>query len=303
MCSVDPVTGDVARVVVDPPVARVYAPYEMRPLIKTIPGRRWLPAPEKCWQIPLTVVDDLADALRAVGCMVFLTRRDGTAWSSGRANHGHRLTRRPIGQARYWTPSGRRVRRRRSGSGQGVASRCRWRSPTHAGAQRCQRCAPGWSTMTAENIALMIANLYAEHNNWPVFPLRGKFPLGNCPRCSPKSAAYASHDKAACACQLCHGYYAATCDTGLIGEWWTRRPSANIGIPTGATTGLIVLDEDPRHDGPATLKRLFAASDPAPAPTLEVVTGSDGRHLLYAHPGGKVKSVDAAFGSNMPGVT
>lgn len=79
----------VSRVVADSTSARVFCPYELRELVKTFPGRKWRPD-EKCWTVGLSTVDALADALRAVGETVFVTRADGTPWTSGRAEHGHR---------------------------------------------------------------------------------------------------------------------------------------------------------------------------------------------------------------------
>ena len=37
------------------------------------------------------------------------------------------------------------------------------------------------------------------------------------------------------------GYLEATLDVDQIDRWWTQRPNANIGIPTG---GLVVIDID-----------------------------------------------------------
>ena len=37
-----------------------------------------------------------------------------------------------------------------------------------------------------------------------------------------------------------HGVHDATTDPVLIGEWWRRSPGANVGIATGAASGLIV---------------------------------------------------------------
>lgn len=83
----------LTRIIVDPSTgrARAYAPYELREVAKSIPSRRWDPA-EKCWTIPVAFVPDLADALRAAGSTVHVTRPDGTAWSSGRPGEGRRDT-------------------------------------------------------------------------------------------------------------------------------------------------------------------------------------------------------------------
>src|SRR5689334_1889561 len=53
-----------------------------------------------------------------------------------------------------------------------------------------------------------------------------------------------------------HGFYDATTDMQLIEDWWRRYPGANIGIRTGAPSGLLIIDVDPRHDG--SLDALYA---------------------------------------------
>lgn len=40
------------------------------------------------------------------------------------------------------------------------------------------------------------------------------------------------------------GFHSAHSDSELIRRWWTAIPSANIGMPTGATSGLVVVDVD-----------------------------------------------------------
>jgi hypothetical protein len=41
-----------------------------------------------------------------------------------------------------------------------------------------------------------------------------------------------------------HGFLDATADIELIRRWWTHWPDANIGMPTGSTSGLDVVDID-----------------------------------------------------------
>lgn len=55
-----------------------------------------------------------------------------------------------------------------------------------------------------------------------------------------------------------NGFYDATTDPTQIARWWTRTPEANIAIPTGAASGLVVLDVDvhPTGDGYAALDDL-----------------------------------------------
>jgi hypothetical protein len=69
-----------------------------------------------------------------------------------------------------------------------------------------------------------------------------------------------------------------------IGQWFERWPDANVGIVTGHLSGLVVVDVDAAHGGPASLARVEAGHGPLP-PTPEVLTGGGGRHLYFAHPG------------------
>jgi hypothetical protein len=74
-----------------------------------------------------------------------------------------------------------------------------------------------------------------------------------------------------------------------INEWFRRWPDANIGIVTGEISNLIVLDIDPKHGGDTTLERLENKFRPISA-TVEALTGSGGRHLYFAHPGGLTRN-------------
>lgn len=80
---------------------------------------------------------------------------------------------------------------------------------------------------------------------------------------------------------------AGTTDAERIRHWWTAAPDHGIGIVTGATSGLWVLDVDVADGktGDETLAELEAAYEPLPA-THEVLTGSGGRHLYFAWPDG-----------------
>jgi hypothetical protein len=72
-----------------------------------------------------------------------------------------------------------------------------------------------------------------------------------------------------------------------IEHWFQRWPDANVGVVTGALSGLVVLDVDPRHGGADSLARLEIDHAPL-ARTIEAATGGGGRHLYFAHPGGAV---------------
>jgi len=72
-----------------------------------------------------------------------------------------------------------------------------------------------------------------------------------------------------------------------IEAWYQRWPDANVGIVTGAVSGLVVVDVDPAHGGRDSVRELEARHGPVPA-TVESVTGGGGRHLYFRHPGGHV---------------
>jgi hypothetical protein len=79
----------------------------------------------------------------------------------------------------------------------------------------------------------------------------------------------------------------ATIAEGTIRGWWAQRPDANVAVLTGARSGIVVLDVDPRHGGTETLLALVAAHGALPD-TPVVETGGGGQHYYFAHPGGRV---------------
>ncbi|MGC8960204.1 MAG: bifunctional DNA primase/polymerase [Chloroflexia bacterium] len=114
---------------------------------------------------------------------------------------------------------------------------------------------------TTESPACQLAALSYAARGWPVFPCRprGKTPL------TP------------------HGFKDATCDPETIRAWWERWPDANIAIPTGAPSGLLALDVDPRSGGDESLRELEQRYGPLPR-TVESLTGGGGRHILFRCP-------------------
>ena len=58
------------------------------------------------------------------------------------------------------------------------------------------------------------------------------------------------------------GFLDASSDPEQVAAWWSRTPNANIGIPTGAASGVVVVDVDvhgPR-DGRVAYQRASASS-------------------------------------------
>lgn len=63
-------------------------------------------------------------------------------------------------------------------------------------------------------------------------------------------------------------------------EWWGRRPDLNVGIVTGAISGIVVVDVD----RPEILEECKLP------PTRMVRTPGGGYHLYYRHPGNRVRN-------------
>ncbi|MFZ1974186.1 MAG: bifunctional DNA primase/polymerase [Candidatus Acidiferrales bacterium] len=94
-----------------------------------------------------------------------------------------------------------------------------------------------------------------------------------------------------------HGVKDATTDKDVIRARWRKWPNANIGIATGARSGIVVVDIDPRHDGNLSFRRLIQQHGPLP-PCPKVITGGGGRHRYFEYPGVPVKSRAAV----LPGI-
>lgn len=72
-------------------------------------------------------------------------------------------------------------------------------------------------------------------------------------------------------------------DAETLGRWLRRWPRLNIGIVTGAVSGLVVLDVDRHHGGFESLSALERLHGALPA-TVETETGGGGRHIYFACP-------------------
>jgi hypothetical protein len=72
-----------------------------------------------------------------------------------------------------------------------------------------------------------------------------------------------------------------------VRDWLARWPGANLGIVTGAISGIVVIDVDPKHGGEESLARLVLEHGPLPL-TIEARTGGGGRHLYFAHLGDRI---------------
>lgn len=75
----------------------------------------------------------------------------------------------------------------------------------------------------------------------------------------------------------------ATRDKRVIRSWFTKWPGANVGVATGAESGLVVLDVDPAHGGADSLRDLEAKHGPLPDTPISL-TGGGGEHYIFAYP-------------------
>ena len=92
-----------------------------------------------------------------------------------------------------------------------------------------------------------------------------------------------------------NGLLDATTDPRCIEEWWRRWPESNVGIRTGAVSGIIVLDVDPRHGGDDSLFEIEKEHGELP-PTWRFHTGGGGEHILFRHPGGEIRNSAGKLG-------
>lgn len=118
---------------------------------------------------------------------------------------------------------------------------------------------------------------------WPVFPVHSVRDGACTCRKGSKCKGAAKHPRAR------HGHKDATTDVGKIKAWWRKWPDANIGVATGAVSGIVVVDVDPRHNGQLTLQQLQDGLGVLPAGPV-VNTGGGGWHLVFKHPGRRVPS-------------
>jgi len=80
-----------------------------------------------------------------------------------------------------------------------------------------------------------------------------------------------------------NGFKDATTDEEVIREWWRREPNYNIGIRTGPSSGLLVIDVD-GEDGKRTQIE-WRQGEGKQLPYTATVKTSNGTHVYLKHPG------------------
>lgn len=82
------------------------------------------------------------------------------------------------------------------------------------------------------------------------------------------------------------GFLDATTDPVLVEGWWRRVPGANLAIPTGQASGLVVVDVDVHGVNGFHALRHARDAGLLPEPLALVRTPSGGMHLYYPARGG-----------------
>lgn len=85
-----------------------------------------------------------------------------------------------------------------------------------------------------------------------------------------------------------HGWQDGSLDQVRVLNWWIRWPDANIGIVTGAASGIVVLDVDLDKGGYQAFLRMLDALGRPTLLSLVQGTGGGGFHVVYRHPGHRV---------------
>src|SRR5262245_56602118 len=85
-----------------------------------------------------------------------------------------------------------------------------------------------------------------------------------------------------------HGCRYATLDPGIVKAWWAGNPHANIGVATGETSNIFVVDAY-GIEGQSELGKLEKSYGELPR-TLQVITPRGGVHNYYRWPGVLVRN-------------
>lgn len=118
---------------------------------------------------------------------------------------------------------------------------------------------------------VLVAALAYGKRGWPVFPcyaiVDGQCDCGDADCRNP--------GKHPC---TKHGFKDASTDAERIRGFFDDDPAPNVAIRTGAESGIVVLDIDPRNGGDESLEALEREHGRLPK-TVEAVSGGNGRHI------------------------
>jgi len=95
---------------------------------------------------------------------------------------------------------------------------------------------------------------------------------------------------------VANGVLAATTNPDTIRGWWQHDPQFNVGIATGAPSGIFAVDVD-GVDAEAELRKLEAQHGALP-PTIEVITAR-GRHVYFKMPAAPIRNSAGKLGPGL----
>lgn len=98
-----------------------------------------------------------------------------------------------------------------------------------------------------------------------------------------------------------NGAHSATKDPERIRVWWETHPQLNVGIATGAPSGVVVIDIDPRNGGDVTWEGLLERNHAAAPDTARAQTGGGGVHLLFRYDAERLPHVATGKGIDIKG--
>lgn len=121
--------------------------------------------------------------------------------------------------------------------------------------------------------------------DWHVLPLYHPLPDGTCSCSNPVCTSPGKHPLTK------NGVHDATTDNAQIERWIADYLDANLGVALGKISGLVVVEDDPRHGGDLNLTELERQHEALP-PTVTAISGGGGRHRYFGYPGFNVNSVN-----------
>lgn len=155
-------------------------------------------------------------------------------------------------------------------------------------------CLQGDTRMT--NYRYQAALIYAARG-WRVIALHTPDANGRCSCGSSQCAGPGKHPRYD-QHLLPDGLTSATVNPEKIRAWWSKWPSANVGIVTGRESGIVAVDVDPDHGGADSWRDIEDQYGAFPD-TPESLTGGGGRHLILAHPGVELRNSASKLGAGL----
>ena len=135
--------------------------------------------------------------------------------------------------------------------------------------------------MMFNNTSMLDAALFYASKGLAVFPLHHKIADGMCSCNDPDCKSIGKHPR------IKNGLTAATTDVNVIRDWIKAFPNCNLGLATGAKSGIFAIDVDTKHDGLRaweTFKDDHMLDD---YNTPVQHTQNGGTHIFYKMPEGK----------------